>query len=210
MIRRMPAQQRLEAERRARHQTDLGLVMQLEFAPGEGIAQRDLQRAARLRLRIDARLEAAVGAAPVRLGLMERKIGPAHQLVGVVAGERRKRDADAGAADDALAVNLERRRERGEDPPGELHGIVGILGTVLDDRKLVAVQSRHQIGVMHSFPQPHRDRAQQRITRRVAERVVDRPEAVQVEAMHGVVGPAPSLGRGGLRRRGGRGIAHPL
>ena len=56
------------------------LVVELELAGGERLAQVVLHRAPRLHLRVHLRLEEAVGAAPVALGAIERQVGIADQL----------------------------------------------------------------------------------------------------------------------------------
>ena len=86
------------------------LVVQLELAGRQRLAQVVLQRAPRLHLRVHLRLEEAVGAAAVALGAIEREVGVAHQLVGARAVGRADGDADAGA--DHHLVAVDRRRAR--------------------------------------------------------------------------------------------------
>ena len=88
-------------------QVDERLVVQLELAVGERLAQVELERAARLQPRVHLGLEEAVDAAPVRLGAIERHVGVLQQLVGVVAVARRDGDADAGADHHLVAVDVE-------------------------------------------------------------------------------------------------------
>ena len=78
----VPADQRLEAADLVAREIDDGLVVQLELAGRQRLAQVVLQRAARLHLRVHLRLEEAVGAAAVALGAVERQIGVPDQLVG--------------------------------------------------------------------------------------------------------------------------------
>ena len=61
---------------------------------------------------VHARLEEMVGAAAFALGAVEREVGVLQQRLGVDAVARRDRDADAGADDDVVAVDLERLGHR--------------------------------------------------------------------------------------------------
>ena len=54
---------------------DQRLVGELELARRQRVAQVELERAARLDARIHVRLEEAEGAAPFRLGAIEREVG---------------------------------------------------------------------------------------------------------------------------------------
>ena len=93
----VPAQQRLEAADLVAREVDERLVVELELAVGQRLAQIDLQLAARLHVGVHVRLEEAVDAAPLGLGPVEGEIGVLEQLVGIGAVARRDGDADAGA-----------------------------------------------------------------------------------------------------------------
>src|SRR5436190_22637206 len=67
----VPAQQRLEAGHLAGLQVKDRLVVELELAVGDGLAQVDLERAAQLQPLVHLALEEAVGAAAVALGEVE-------------------------------------------------------------------------------------------------------------------------------------------
>ena len=92
----VPAQQRLAADDPVVADVDQRLVVQLELAAHERLAQVDLQRAARLHARVHLRLEEAVGAAAVGLGAVQRHVGVLQQLIRLGAVVRRHGDADAG------------------------------------------------------------------------------------------------------------------
>ena len=68
----------LEAADVVAREIDDRLVVQLELAGRQRLAQVALQRAPHLHLRVHLRLEEAVGAAPVALGAIEREVGVAH------------------------------------------------------------------------------------------------------------------------------------
>ena len=69
---------------------DQRLVVKLEAAVGERLAQVQLEAAPSLGARIHARLEEAVGPPPVGLGAIHREVGVLQQLVevGAVAAAR--------------------------------------------------------------------------------------------------------------------------
>ena len=102
----VPADQGLEAADLVALEIDDRLVVELELAGRQRLAQVVLQGAPRLHLRVHLRLEEAEGAAAVALGAVERQVGVAHQLVGLVAVRRADGDADAGADHHLLAVDL--------------------------------------------------------------------------------------------------------
>ena len=108
----VPAQQRLEAGDLAARDVDERLVVQLELVGEQRLAQIELEPAALLHLRVHFRLEEVVGAAALGLGAVERHVGVAQQLVGLVAVGRRHGDADAGADDDLVAEHVERLEQR--------------------------------------------------------------------------------------------------
>ena len=60
-------------------------------------------------------------------------------------------------------------------------GARAALGRDLQDRELVAAEPRHRIDLAHAAAQPLRHVMQQLVAGRVAERVVDRLEAVEVD-----------------------------
>ena len=91
----VPAHQRLEARRPRRSSTSIErLVVKLEFVGEQRLAQIELELAALLHLRVHFRLEEMIAAAAVGFGAIERHVGVAQQLIGLVAVGRRHGDAD--------------------------------------------------------------------------------------------------------------------
>ena len=105
------------------------------------------------------------------------------RTVRVVAIRRRERDADAGADDHLVTMQVVGRaqrldeplRQRGRPPRG-----CSALG--LDDGEFVAAEARDRVALAHAALQPRRDLLEQRVAGRMAERVVHALEAVEVEA----------------------------
>ncbi len=57
----------------------------------------------------------------------------------------RERGADAGTYGQGMSGQVVRLSEAAQDAAGEAHGLVLALGTRLDDRELVATQSRDEV-----------------------------------------------------------------
>ena len=85
---------------------DQRLVMDLEAAVGQRLAQILLHGEARLGARVHGRLEEAVGAASVGLGAIHRKVGILDELVEIGAVLRRQRNADRGIGRQLMAEAL--------------------------------------------------------------------------------------------------------
>ena len=97
---------------------------------------------------VHRRLEDAVAALAVALGHVHGDVGVAQQLLGIRGAVSRSReaDADAGAREDLLAVDLDRRLERAEDPLGRIGRLLRAGDTVEQDRELVAAEARDGVG----------------------------------------------------------------
>ena len=182
-----PAQQRLEADHLAlpEAEADDRLVVQFEFVLLDRASKVDLQAASALRLLVHLRAKEGEGAAPGRLRGIQRHVGLLHQIVGVGAVVRRQHQADARADHDLVAVDLERHRQHTHQPLRQAARGAGLRTAALDDGELVAAQARDQIVVAQALAHALRYQTQQGIAHRVAERVVDGLEAVQVDAQHG-------------------------
>ncbi len=94
---------------------DHRLVVQLELAVGDGLAEIELERAARLQALVHFALEEPVRAAAVGLGEIERHVGVLQQQIRIGAVVWRDRDADAGADDDLVAVDIVRAADALDD-----------------------------------------------------------------------------------------------
>ena len=181
----IPAHQRLEAGDLAGLQVEDRLVVDLELAVGDGLAQVELERAARLQPLVHLALEEAVRAAAVALGEVERHVGVLQQQVGVGAVVRRDGDADAGADHDMPAVDVVGPADQLDDARGELAALLGPADVGLHHREFVAADARHEVGGRHRLDQTGRHELEQLVADRMAERVVDGLEMIEIEAMHG-------------------------
>ena len=143
------------------------------------------------------------------LGRVERLVGVLQQRLGGRAVLRRDRDADAGPHDAAEAAFLHFDQDAVEEP---LRGL-GHLQLVVDDREdrdeLVAAEPSDEVVAPDAVAHPTTRLDQRLVADRVAEGVVDRLEAVEVDEQHADPSRA-ALGRSErvvemTQRRGARG-----
>ena len=78
----------------------------------------------------------------------------------------------------------DRLGERRDDPLGDGHRLVGAAHVLAEDHELVAADAGRGVAGAQDAGQPAGDRDQQQVPDLVAERVVDRLEAVEVEHEH--------------------------
>src|SRR5690606_4450406 len=109
----------------------------------------------------------------------------ADQVDDVVGVARVERDADAGRHEDFLALRLERLADRAEQPASELGDLVDELAHVRGARdehgELVAGKTARDRALVELRLNSAREDFEALIADRVAERVVDVLEAVDVE-----------------------------
>ena len=92
------------------------------------------------------------------------------------------RDADARADPHLVPRHAERAAQGLDDPPPD--GLRDLRAAVGEDRELVAAQPGRRVLGPYAAEQALRGRAQQLVARRVAERVVDVLEPVEVDQDH--------------------------
>ena len=178
---------------------DLGLVVQLELAARERVAKAGLElepldgaRAQRLVEDLQPRLA-------LLLGLVHGGVGVADQVVGADRVALGQRDAEAGADEAVLALELERLADRGGEPVGDAADVVEVLDALEQDHELVAAEAGDHVVGAQLVGEALGDGDQQLVTGAVAERVVDDLEVVDVGEHHGDL--AAQLGLA-LDRRG--------
>ena len=184
-LRMAPAQQRLAAGDPVVLQVEAGLIINLEAAVDDGLAQVHLQDAAGADLGVHVGLEEAMGAAAGGLGGVHRQIGIFQDLVEVGTILRRQRNADRGIRGDLMAEAFIGRADRLIDAVDELGDVVRAFDGGLDDGEFVAAEPGHEIGLAHAAAQADGDGLQQFVADHVSERVVDALEFVDVDVEHG-------------------------
>ena len=163
-------------------EVDHRLEVEGELVLDQRLAQISLERATLAHLHVHVGIEEAVSVAALGLGPVQRDVGIAEQLVGVDVRIGRHGDADAGADAHLMAVDIERRPDGFEDALGECAGVGRTPRHGLQDGELVAAEAGHRVEVAGAGEQARADGLQQGVAGRVAERVVDRLELVEVDA----------------------------
>ena len=180
-----PARERLDAAQPAVAHVHHRLVVQLDLvavdrAPEVGGEREALDGAGQHR-----RLERAVAGLAASLRRAHGEVGRAHELVGVGQVAARDGDADAGAQLEAAPAEVDRAREREQDPLGDARRAVR-LGEVLDQHgELVAAEPRDGVGGAQHAPQAPAHLEQHLVAAAVAEGVVERLEVVEVDEQDG-------------------------
>ena len=175
----VPAKQRLAGDDLVSLEIDDRLIVQFELSLGERRAQIELEIPPRRHPLMHGGFEKPVRAATAGLGAVERQIGVLEQLVGVGAVVGRNCNADTGIDHDLAVIEVIRQRNRVAEPSGKSFRVRGFGDLGLDDRKLVAAEPRHQVGFPDAVAQAVRDRSQQIVADRMAQRVVDILEVVE-------------------------------
>ena len=158
------------------------LVDQLELASLQCQAQIRLQLTSLLGAFVEAFLEEGVSAAAGLLGAIQRQVGAAQQCLAVVPVLGSNRDADAGRWREFIAFNADRLGNRREYLARQPVDRVAIFPDGLQDDELVPAEARNEMAPRRVlYPPPGFN--QQSVAGRMAERVVDDLELVEVEAM---------------------------
>ncbi len=94
-------------------------------------------------------------------------------------------DADAGSDEHLATGDMERLRDRLEDPPGDVVRVRFGIEVLGEDRELVAAQTSDGVAGSHEPLQPTGDLHEHGVPDRVTERVVDGLEPVEVDEDQG-------------------------
>ena len=168
----------------ARLQVDQRLIEQLELILIERAAKLGLDRetAPRLgRLLRLVNLRAAGG-----LGLLDRKLGVAEQLFGILAGIHQRGPDRAFDANFQLG-QLERRRHHLLDALGGLQCILDATAKRYEDAELIAACPGEDVAGPQREDQAPGERDQQLVAGKAAHRLVDAREAQHVDNQHGML-----------------------
>ncbi|MNQ38723.1 hypothetical protein D3C85_523160 [compost metagenome] len=147
------------------------------------IAQRGFQRQPLLRLAVHLRAEERNAVTARRLGLVHRHVGMAQQRVHVTPVLREDTDADTGRRIQRNTAHRERLGKRQQNV-FRGRGQPAVLELRHQHHELVAGEPAHDIRRTRQTAQTLRHIAQQRIADRVAQRIVDLLEAVQIQEQH--------------------------
>ena len=128
-------------------EVDQRLVVHLEPAVGDRLAQIHLQRAARLHARVHLRFEEAIGSASGGLGAVHREIGILQQLIEIGAILRRQRNADAGVGRDLVTETFIGLADRLINARHQVGDVAGGSDRGLNDGEFVAAEPGDEIGL---------------------------------------------------------------
>ena len=100
-----------------------------------------------------------------------------------------KRDADAGADGRRIAGRIHLGRKLIDDSACQTTRRIGLLLAWLDDGEFIATKPRNRIVRIDATFEDHGNLAQDAVTVRMAEDIVDGLEAIEVDADEGNLGP---------------------
>ena len=118
------------------------------------------------------------------LGAVHRGVGVAQEVGRIVVGALGERDAEARGDEVVARREHDRLADGLRDALGHPDRLARAVELLAHDQELVAAEPRHGVGRADRIVQPRRERDQQVVARRVAERVVDQLELVEVEQQH--------------------------
>jgi hypothetical protein len=184
-----PAQQRLRTDDPAAVQLDDGLVEQDELVALQGVLEVGFEGEPLHGVVAHGRLEQPPAVGALTFGVVHRDVGVAQQVLGeLVAGlrlRRADRDADAGPHRQLPALDQDRLGQAVQHALGDGDGLRRHREPVEQDHELVPAEPGDQVARADAVEQALGDHHEQPVAGVVAERVVDRLEAVEVEQEHG-------------------------
>ncbi len=128
------------------------------------------------------------------LGRIERHVGLLEQLVGIGAVGRRHGNADRGANIETVTIHFERLCYRPKQALREPFGVLPVIGAGLHHDEFVAAKARDQVARPNNGAKPLCNLLQQLVADRMAERIVDGLEAVEVDQLQRDVALAATHG----------------
>ena len=190
----VPAQQRFEPGDLLGRGLDNRLVIEFEPAVGHGIAQILFHLAALFGVAVQVWCIEVMASAPAILCGIQRKVGVADQGFAGHAIIGCQRDADRSADHHAAAIDGIGLRHAFDDPCGKVTKLFALDLAGQDHLKLVPAKAADAAHLADNPFQPLRHLFEQGVARRMAERVVDLLEPIQIEQKHRA-GPVLNLRR---------------
>ena len=178
----IPTQQRFKAADAIFFQVIDRLIIQAELIVRQRLAQIEFEPAAALQSRIHFRFEETPCSAPIRLGTVKCDVGILEKFVTGHAIIRRHRDSDAHTKRNALSIDFVWFAENADNAHGKRGNLVRPLDVLQEDGEFIAAKTGHRIDLANARLQTQRHRTKDLVSDRMAERVVDLLEVVEVEA----------------------------
>ncbi len=176
-----PAQQRFSAGNLTDRQIDFGLIVQREFVAFQSATQTFFDGLPRDRALVHGRLEKFIAVMPVLFSLIHGEIGIFYQCFGVPAIVGIDADADAGGDVQIVVIDPMRFAYGLEYSSRGDGGIFCLFDFGKQNHKFVATLAAYCVGGSHASQQALGDGLKQFVTERMAQRIVDVFEAVQIE-----------------------------
>src|SRR5262249_34750908 len=180
-----PARQRFDADQPLAATIDDRLIDDVQFAVFDHLAQRAFEQFAIRQVGVHRRgVDAGAGAGLV-LCAVERHIGVAQDIAGVLGAVVDHGNTDRSADIDAVSADDEWRADRREDAFGYRLQRIIVRGADHDDGKLVAAEAGNEIVVAHDLTQAPRDVENELVADVMAERIVAVLEVIEIDIEHG-------------------------
>jgi hypothetical protein len=133
---------------------------------------------------LETRVVQLRAALAVALGFVHRQIGAAQQFLDAAVAAGAEHHPDARRHRGPLLADLERLRQRGEQPLARPHDHVRTGHALQQDPELVTAEPRGGVARAQARRDPPRHELEEPVALRVAASVVHRLEVVQVEEQH--------------------------
>ena len=180
-----PAQQRLDPGQAIAVAGKLRLIMQDELALLLSVAQIAFQFQTLQGTGVHVGLVELEVVLAAFLGVIHRGVGVLHQLAQLATVLRSEGDTDTGGDEEFAAFEDERARQAGENLLGDMNGAIQCAlagGARLQQQgEFVAAHARHGVVAVDAGRQAYGYVLEHAVAGGVAERIVDRLEAVEVE-----------------------------
>ena len=178
---RKPAHERLAADRAAAAERQDRLVGEHQLLARKRLQEAFLDLQVGRDLLAQALVEQFRPRATGRLGAIHRHVGLAQHALGIGLRVRRDRHPHARRHRHVRRPHREGLLERRQHAVGEAQRFALALDAFAEDHELVAAEAGDRVAVAHHLPETLGDRDEQLVAYLVAEVVVDRLEAVQVD-----------------------------
>src|SRR6185437_8635411 len=183
-LRMGPARQRLDADHLVAAGVDDWLIGGSQPVVLDRLVEVAFEQLAVRQVGIHRRVIDAGAVAAFVLGTVQRHIGVAQNVGGVARAAVDHRDADRRADDDVVAVDQVRRANRGDNASSDRLQRIRIRRADGDDGEFIAAEPGDEIVAAQDAAQPLRHVEDELVADRVAERVVDVLEVVEIDVEH--------------------------
>ena len=180
-LRVLPANERLRADRLTGREAEDRLVVEDELAAGQRAPESALHRRAFLRLLLHPLCEELKAVAARLLRAIHRGVDVRDEHLGVLAVAREETDADGRLDEELPFLDQERLRDHLQDLPRHRRRVGLAPDPVHEQKELVPAYARHGVVRADAAPKAVGRLHEKLVACRVAERVVDALEVVEVE-----------------------------